>query len=1058
MPEERTELPQQEQGLPRDTLSLYENIPRRPSTFPQPEAGQVSREWSRIEHRPVAPVRTTVLVSSPITSTSTEPVNWSSVKSVRRISQAGLATPFANSNPARRVSKDATIVVSSPLNAAASRRESVGSTIVSVKLSESTVSRPDSTMDPTSTATSNSAADSAASTEATQTPPTAPPLSSEGGITVESAVLLAGQQPPPVTEPPSATAAAEQEVLQPVSNQPATPKKPEPLPRQPSLRPRSSTDSLRPQQVAAGGEKVADTATVRREGSPTPTAQSTAPPGIEPLSKQQSLRPRSSTDFVRPRINTSTASPRRSSEFNGPATAGVEGTPRSSTGDSRRPSLFTVRPPTQNKYQAAPLYMSMKRIASPAQFAVTDSATWDALLDVPKIGQPTSSQEAFDLEMATLSVGEELIQNNVRTANFSVLLIYLLSFIRLMRNKAYDGNWSTPTYNALFMVRVFTKHFVGNLDQAQIYDQYESDRKLPDVTLQSPIRGAVPFFPPADQKVFADPYVALDKRARAEVLMDEVLQLLIYSRTDSNPDYEFYTECLNLLTVMFSTQLRRDFASAPEGNYFLDLTLQRLAHYARGIVGRLYSNVIDQQQPPPPAGGVLSSAYSYLFSAKKQDARRASPLGDKSVLLLVLLGNQAPPELENLFREAVGGLGDVGVSRDVGPSILKDDETSCVSFRRLYLVFCGQMDLEDITLLFYMTLEQNNVFRGYVLSRTDPESLMLPLLKSLYELGESKEEYPRLYVLLTILTVLSGDEVYNESMQQVIVPPQGWYTQAVVKTGLSLSGLMLLVLIRAIQANLAQHKDTFIHTNCLAILSNIAGKITGMHLIVAQKFVSLFEVVSRRYLKLHRLGQGSNSNLNLSDSTLHTFGQIEFHPETDPDTQVYGDLIAGLLEFFNAILSHTLKSNPHFIYALLHRREMLEVYKEHGRFGVLVGNIDLALSYFSAKLGEISTKTPSAEDVLGIIEQAMKTWPVGKLKVSLLFFLCIPGAVPPDDALAGKPEGKMLFADIRFRFEEDHSSPGFFLPYAWSLAYQFSMIFWDDASITLLNELLTEEV
>ena len=210
---------------------------------------------------------------------------------------------------------------------------------------------------------------------------------------------------------------------------------------------------------------------------------------------------------------------------------------------------------------------------------------------------------------------------------------------------------------------------------------------------------------------------------------------------------------------------------------------------------------------------------------------------------------------------------------------------------------------------------------------------MLPLLKQLYELGESKEEYPRLYVLLGILTVLSNDEVYNESIQQVVsccvslhgmgfqsnrnclprqtVPPQPWYTQAVVKTGLPLSGLTLLVLIRAIQANLSQHKviarrcssrmarwltksgqDTYIHTNCIAILCNIAGKTTGMHLIVAQKIVryapvlfssfkgirtrltetSTFEVVSRRYLKLHSLGPSSASNL--SDVTLPASGQV----------------------------------------------------------------------------------------------------------------------------------------------------------------------------------------
>ena len=66
--------------------------------------------------------------------------------------------------------------------------------------------------------------------------------------------------------------------------------------------------------------------------------------------------------------------------------------------------------------------------------------------------------------------------------------------------------------------------------------------------------------------------------------------------------------------------------------------------------------------------------------------------------------------------------------------------------------------------------------------------------------------------------------------------------------------------------------------------------------------------------------------------------QFEF-PEIDPDTIAYGDLMAGLLEFINAILTHTLKSNAQFIYALLHRKDMFEPYRDHPRFSMLIDNI-----------------------------------------------------------------------------------------------------------------------
>ena len=44
----------------------------------------------------------------------------------------------------------------------------------------------------------------------------------------------------------------------------------------------------------------------------------------------------------------------------------------------------------------------------------------------------------------------------------------------------------------------------------------------------------------------------------------------------------------------------------------------------------------------------------------------------------------------------------------------------------------SQMELEDMTLLLYMTLVQNDGFRGFVLSRTDPESLVSTRTSSLF--------------------------------------------------------------------------------------------------------------------------------------------------------------------------------------------------------------------------------------------------------------------------------------------------------------------------------------
>ncbi|KAJ3292091.1 hypothetical protein HK104_005566 [Borealophlyctis nickersoniae] len=596
------------------------------------------------------------------------------------------------------------------------------------------------------------------------------------------------------------------------------------------------------------------------------------------------------------------------------------------------------------------------------------------------------------------------------------MLLCLLTYLRSMRNQAYDGDWPPESYNALFMVRLFTKYFVDNLSQPQIHDQYESDRKFPDVVPPPARRPSVSPTNPlttvqlGDKKVLIDPHVVLDKRLHAEQLLEELFQLLIYGMTETPSNYEFYVEALNLLIVMFSTQLGRTAADASQGNYFLDITLGRLSHFARGVVGRLVANSIEQQPPPPAAGGVLYSAYSYLFSAKKSDGPRSrgnSPLADKSMLLILVLSNQSPPNFTNMFRDAVGGLQDTQVATDQGPDILENRENLNISFRKLYQMFCGTLEVEENSLLVYLLMQQNRSFKAYVLSRTDPDSL---------------------------------DDVYMESIQKIMIPPQPWYTQAIIKSGLSLSGLTILVLIRTIQANLSQHKDIYFHTNCLAILANMSSKISGMHSVVAQKIVGLFETVSKRYLKLQQ--RASNDNLPLTPmpadvkklffpvSPNHenlNLSIVQIDPaDRDCDLIIYSDLVSLLLEFKNSILTHTLKNNAQLIYALMHKKEMFGMFRMHPQFGDLIENIDTVNTYFHTKLVESDLKMPSAADVLKVIEQASKTWPPGKLKV---------------------------FAELKFQYEEEKEYSLFFLPYVWSLVYRHGLIYWDEDKVKLIDEI-----
>jgi hypothetical protein len=69
------------------------------------------------------------------------------------------------------------------------------------------------------------------------------------------------------------------------------------------------------------------------------------------------------------------------------------------------------------------------------------------------------SQDAYDVEMATVSLSIEFASNNKKTANFNTLLLHALSQMRRVTDPEFHGEIPVEAYNSLFLVRVFFKTF-----------------------------------------------------------------------------------------------------------------------------------------------------------------------------------------------------------------------------------------------------------------------------------------------------------------------------------------------------------------------------------------------------------------------------------------------------------------------------------------------------------------------------------------------------------------------------------------------------------------------
>ncbi|KAF1802275.1 Dyggve-Melchior-Clausen syndrome protein-domain-containing protein [Mucor lusitanicus] len=600
-----------------------------------------------------------------------------------------------------------------------------------------------------------------------------------------------------------------------------------------------------------------------------------------------------------------------------------------------------------------------------------------SFLALEKYPATHNSQDAYDLEISTLGLSIELAANNTRTRNFNKLLAHLLGLLEHLQTNTLE-TIPIETYNALFLVRVFTKQFTGNLTNNEIMEQFEDD---PNVS-------------------------------KAERLIEHLLYILINMDPSMNySTYEFYTEVLNTFLVLCSTQLQQNKLSQ-DNNYFLGILMSKFGNRAETVVARLLENLIEQKTPPPQSSSVMYTAYNYFFSGRSNASSDADtmPVADRSLLLLLLLGTQSGSEKKNTewnksYRFAIVNLSDHHViSSDIDGC---DRKMHLISFKDLFEIFTTSIQVEERMLLFYLILVENEAFRVYVLSRTDQETIYLPILKLIYESMEGKTNFSQVYILMVILLILSQDDVNNEAIQKIIVHNITWFTERPLLKSVSLGGLMTLVLIRTLQLNLSHQRDVYLHTNCLAILSNMSNTMSDMHAYVAQRIVSLFEVLARRYTKL-----------------------VE---KQSMDVTVYEDLLVLLLEIINSTLTHRLKHNSQLVYALLQKREIFSPFQKYPRLSDLVHNLEQVIVHFNTRVSEANLKAPSSNEVLRLIEQASRTWSNQKL---------------------------ILLPYLKFQYKEEQDSFEFFIPYIWALVQRRSFIYWSEEKSHVLDNyrLMNDEI
>jgi hypothetical protein len=394
-----------------------------------------------------------------------------------------------------------------------------------------------------------------------------------------------------------------------------------------------------------------------------------------------------------------------------------------------------------------------------------------------------------------------------------------------------------------------------------------------------------------------------------------------------------------------------------------------------------------------------------------------------------------------------------------------------LNFESLFVSFGRTLHNEVGALMLYTLLQSSPAFAESLAVRSDLDTLVMPLLRTLYfasasrtyaaqdfsskgTAGPSNNEsssHPssasnnkqllnirscpfrsssQLYVIIILLLLFSQDSSFGSDVfRRITVPHVVWYKERHLKN-INLGSVLLLTLLRSLMFNLGRLQDTFLLSNCCAVLMNLSPAMVDLHEYAAMRLASVTVSVMKRYVKLHGEQQsGGDAAIDQEDDMSTPLGMYREVSRT----------LLGLLK--HCVSSRNMERNLHLVYALVyHQSDLQRLFKADKAFTKSeINGIQLVTSAaFSVIQKEGARSAPKA---LKVLENHAKE---------------ILQAIDDPKKHVGKRKDQ---DDFTFTYEEEGDPEIFFVPYAWEVivcVVTSSSVEWDKPKILVFP--LLEEV
>ncbi|CAF1591172.1 unnamed protein product [Rotaria magnacalcarata] len=653
----------------------------------------------------------------------------------------------------------------------------------------------------------------------------------------------------------------------------------------------------------------------------------------------------------------------------------------------------------------------------------TNDPFWNQFLSFSQQSPFTSTYSKL-LDESCLIHLQQFVLNNPKTKNYGTLIEVFIRFANIIHDDCKNYIVLSQTHNALFILRLITKYFIEIDCEQNLY----------------------PHFLPQD--------TSAERLSLMTLFVDTLFRITITQPVESD-SYSLHLEVLNTLLSLLSIQMcaKEDVLISAIYSIFMhrldpllisEFTRTLLEHFIKQTESPSWLSADSFDRSKNDSGGlfkigqsVASSLWSVVTLGMGSSATpavaeatvtaidstntlRNHHLANQSIHLLLILSNHFTNDLHrNPYRLALLHFTD---TQDT-PTNLPDSEPLpwfSIDYHSLYDVLCQTVHTDQSTILLYMLLHRNQHFKAYVISRTNIDQIVLPILRVIYTATERNSHH--IYMSLIILLILTEDDYFNRTVHDIKLKKLSWYTERSIND-VTLGGLLISIVLRTIQYNIARMRDKYLHTNCLATLANMSSQFQNLHTYITQRIISLFNSLSRKHSKILDAIQQQSKQDNAASVTVLTnniqsvASNDESFNENIQDLSIIEDVMRMILEIINSCLTHTLRYNVNLIYALLYNREIFDYYRTHPSFQDILQNIDTVITFFAEKVDQLQQR--SAEYIKETLEINVKQFPLDRLK---------------------------KFPDLKFKYVEEEQPEDFFVPYVWSLVHKSCNFHWSSES------------